>query len=123
MSFEKRRRLGLVEATMGSGKTFTIVMELLSEMPEDACVRTWDKRLVMCYNKSALENFEAELKFDQRKVEDVDEGDVDESGLEAKDIELVATQAGVSRAKAVKSLRENEGDIVNAIMVPTQPRI
>lgn len=66
MSFEKRRRLGLVEATMGSGKTFTIVMELLSETPEDACVRTWDKRLIMCYNKSALENFEAELKFDQR---------------------------------------------------------
>jgi len=53
------------------------------------------------------------------KVEDVDEGDVDESGLEAKDIELVATQAGVSRAKAVKSLRENEGDIVNAIMALT----
>ena len=51
------------------------------------------------------------------KVEDVDDGDVDESGLEAKDIELVATQAGVSRAKAVKSLRENDGDIVNAIMV------
>merc|ERR1712132_15106 len=35
------------------------------------------------------------------KVEDVDDGDVNESGLEAKDIELVATQAGVSRAKAV----------------------
>merc|ERR1711904_376650 len=53
------------------------------------------------------------------KVEDVDDGDVDESGLEAKDIELVATQAGVSRAKAVKSLRENDGDIVNAIMALT----
>merc|ERR1712188_231287 len=53
------------------------------------------------------------------KGEDVDDGDVDESGLEAKDIELVATQAGVSRAKAVKSLRENDGDIVNAIMALT----
>merc|ERR1712147_133202 len=49
----------------------------------------------------------------------VDDGDDDESGLEAKDIELVATQAGVSRAKAVKSLRENDGDIVNAIMALT----
>ena len=49
--------------------------------------------------------------------EDVDDGVVDESGLEAYDIELVATNAGVSRARAVKSLRENDGDIVQAIMV------
>merc|ERR1711862_150566 len=41
---------------------------------------------------------------------------VDESGVEAKDIELVMTQAGCSRAKAVKGLKENDGDLVNAIM-------
>merc|ERR1740124_1721378 len=41
---------------------------------------------------------------------------VDESGVESKDIELVMTQAGCSRAKAVKGLRENDGDLVNAIM-------
>lgn len=41
---------------------------------------------------------------------------VDESGLEAKDIDLVITQAGCSRAKAVKALRDNDGDLVNAIM-------
>merc|ERR1712178_269538 len=51
-----------------------------------------------------------------KQVEDADDGEVDETGLEAKDIELVATQATVSRAKAVKALRENDGDIVNAIM-------
>ena len=45
-----------------------------------------------------------------------EEGDVDESGMEAKDIELVMQQASVSRAKAVKALRENDFDIVNAIM-------
>ena len=48
--------------------------------------------------------------------EDVDDGDVDESGLEADDIEFVATSAGVSRARAVKSLRQNDGDIVESIM-------
>ncbi|KAL7093001.1 hypothetical protein ACP275_11G016300 [Erythranthe tilingii] len=42
--------------------------------------------------------------------------DVDESGVEPKDIELVMTQAGVSRAKAVKALKESDGDIVSAIM-------
>lgn len=42
--------------------------------------------------------------------------DVDESGLQPKDIELVVSQAGVSRAKAVQALRNNAGDIVSAIM-------
>ena len=42
---------------------------------------------------------------------------VDESGVEAKDIELVMSQANVSRAKAVKALKNNQNDIVNAIMV------
>uniref|UniRef100_M1CPW0 Nascent polypeptide associated complex alpha n=1 Tax=Solanum tuberosum TaxID=4113 RepID=M1CPW0_SOLTU len=45
-----------------------------------------------------------------------DDEDVDEAGVEPKDIELVMTQAGVSRAKAVKALRAADGDIVSAIM-------
>ncbi|GAB5033221.1 nascent polypeptide-associated complex subunit alpha-like [Nannochloropsis oceanica] len=45
-----------------------------------------------------------------------EEGDVDETGVEAKDIELVMSQAGCSRARAVGALKKNEGDIVNAIM-------
>jgi len=44
------------------------------------------------------------------------EGDVDETGLEPKDIELVMQQADVSRAKAVRALRSTNGDLVNAIM-------
>ncbi|XRM44734.1 GAL4 enhancer protein [Aspergillus tubingensis] len=56
---------------------------------------------------------EAETK----KEEEEDDGEeVDESGLEAKDIELVMAQANVSRKKAVKALRENDNDIVNSIM-------
>lgn len=45
-----------------------------------------------------------------------DGDDVDESGLDAKDIDLVVGQAGCSRSKAVSALRENGGDLVNAIM-------
>uniref|UniRef100_A0A7S2SI79 NAC-A/B domain-containing protein n=1 Tax=Eucampia antarctica TaxID=49252 RepID=A0A7S2SI79_9STRA len=41
---------------------------------------------------------------------------VDETGIEPKDIELVMSQAGCSRAKAVKALKENDGDLVNSIM-------
>jgi nascent polypeptide-associated complex subunit alpha len=40
----------------------------------------------------------------------------DEEGVEAKDIELVMSQAGCSRTKAVKALKENDMDLVNAIM-------
>lgn len=49
-------------------------------------------------------------------VEAEDDEDVDETGVEPKDIELVMTQAGVSRAKAVRALKITEGDIVSAIM-------
>ncbi|KAK1294636.1 Nascent polypeptide-associated complex subunit alpha-like protein 1 [Acorus calamus] len=45
-----------------------------------------------------------------------DDEDVDETGVEPKDIELVMTQAGVSRSKAVKALKAADGDIVTAIM-------
>ena len=38
------------------------------------------------------------------------------AGVEPKDIELVMTRAVVSRAKAVKALKTNDGDIVNAIL-------
>ena len=47
--------------------------------------------------------------------DDADEA-VDDSGVEAKDIELVMSQASCSRAKAVAALKENDGDLVNAIM-------
>lgn len=45
-----------------------------------------------------------------------DEEPVDESGVDSKDIELVVSQAGCSRAAAVKALKNNDNDIVNAIM-------
>nr|XP_003465831.2 NAC-alpha domain-containing protein 1 [Cavia porcellus] len=48
--------------------------------------------------------------------EEEEEEEVDESGLELRDIELVMAQANVSRAKAVRALRDNHSDIVNAIM-------
>jgi nascent polypeptide-associated complex subunit alpha len=56
---------------------------------------------------------------EEAKKPDEDEDDdeeVDDSGLESKDIELVMTQANVSRKKAVKALKENGNDIVNSIM-------
>jgi nascent polypeptide-associated complex subunit alpha len=48
------------------------------------------------------------------------EEEVDETGVETKDIDLVMSQAGCSRAKAVKALKENDGDLVNSIMSLTK---
>jgi nascent polypeptide-associated complex subunit alpha len=45
-----------------------------------------------------------------------DEEVLDASGVEEKDIELVMSQANVSRAKAIKALKKTDNDIVNAIM-------
>merc|ERR1739848_983869 len=45
-----------------------------------------------------------------------DEGDEDPGDLDENDIELVVKQAGVSKAKAIKALKQNDNDVVNAIM-------
>jgi nascent polypeptide-associated complex subunit alpha len=45
-----------------------------------------------------------------------EEEEVDEAGIEPRDIDLVMTQASVTRAKAVKALKAHDGDIVSAIM-------
>merc|ERR1712187_747889 len=60
---------------------------------------------------------ELETKPEKPVIEEV-EGNEDfvEDGVEPKDVELVMSQAGVSRAKAVKALKTNDGYIVNAIM-------
>merc|ERR1712136_335563 len=52
----------------------------------------------------------------QPAVEEVEEDDADESGIEPKDVELVMSQVSCSRSKAVSALRANNNDIVEAIM-------
>lgn len=47
---------------------------------------------------------------------DEEEEEVDDGGLEQRDIELVMAQANVARGKAVRALKHNRNDIVNAIM-------
>lgn len=52
----------------------------------------------------------------QPEEESDEEEEVDATGIEEKDIELVMSQANVSRNKAVKALRKADNDLVNAIM-------
>jgi len=56
-----------------------------------------------------------ETKKEASKPDEPEEA-VDETGVEAKDIDLVIAQTKASRAQAVKALKAANGDIVNAIM-------
>ncbi|KAI3330502.1 hypothetical protein F4824DRAFT_492143 [Ustulina deusta] len=53
---------------------------------------------------------------EDKKDDDDDDEEVDAEGLEDKDIELVMTQANVSRTKAIKALKENDNDIRSAAL-------
>ncbi|KAI3514438.1 hypothetical protein L1887_12841 [Cichorium endivia] len=63
-----------------------------------------------------LSNMVSSMPSEATGVAPDEEDEVDESGVEPKDIDLVMTQAGVSRSKAVKALKAADGDIVSAIM-------
>merc|ERR1712188_142903 len=72
---------------------------------------------------AAVEQFKppsgADLSKAPELVEEVngdDDGDEDAGDLDENDIELVVKQAGVSRSKAIKALKLNDKDVVNAIM-------
>jgi nascent polypeptide-associated complex subunit alpha len=58
----------------------------------------------------------SERKKEEVEEEEDDGEEVDDEGIGSKDIELVMVQAGVSRNKAIKALKNNDNDIVNAIM-------
>ncbi|EAT36197.1 AAEL011711-PA [Aedes aegypti] len=49
-------------------------------------------------------------------IAEEDEEEVDDTGLNSKDIELVMQNANVPRAKAIRALKDNNYDVVNAIM-------
>ncbi|CAJ1401833.1 unnamed protein product [Effrenium voratum] len=59
---------------------------------------------------------EADATATSAVIEEVEEGEVDDSGVEQKDIDLVMNQVSCSRAKAVAALKNNKNDIVEAIM-------
>lgn len=62
------------------------------------------------------EEQKAKAKTSKSNYEDDDNEPVDDTGVDPKDIDLVMQQANVSRNAAVKALKNNNNDIVNAIM-------
>jgi NACalpha-BTF3-like transcription factor len=57
-----------------------------------------------------------QLNRQQSSIEDdAEEKDVDMTGVDARDVEIVVSQTGCSKAVAVEALK-NEDDIVNALI-------
>ena len=97
-----------------SGKTFVVFGEAKNQGSQAAAA-------------AAARNFQIPQQDQSVEVSDTvpdhvaseEEEEVDETGVDAKDVDLVMSQAGCSRAKAVHALKGNDGDLVNAIMALT----
>lgn len=92
-------------------------IEDMSSQAQAAAVEKLRSQTLAGVSKDAVESKTNEPVSKSPIAEESDDEEVDDSGLEPKDIELIMEQASVSRSKAVNALRKNDNDIVNAIMV------
>ena len=66
--------------------------------------------------RGARRKAEAEEEEEAAPAEPAAEEAVDETGLNPDDISFVMEQTQCTRAAAVKALRENDNDMINAVM-------
>lgn len=101
-----------------TGDTYVVFgeakIEDLSQQAQMAAAKKFQEAQEVRKKAEQLTKPEAIIEEDEE--EEVDEGEIDETGVDAKDIELVMAQANCTRGKAVKALKANQSDIVNAIM-------
>jgi len=88
-------------------------IEDLSQQAQMAAAKKFQEAQEVAQKAKAQTKPEAIIEEEE---EEEDEGEIDMSGVLEKDVELVIQQANCSRGKAVKALKNNDGDIVNAIM-------
>mmetsp|Transcript_17335 Transcript_17335/g.47805 ORF Transcript_17335/g.47805 Transcript_17335/m.47805 type:complete len:200 (+) Transcript_17335:141-740(+) len=66
--------------------------------------------------KEAMAATAAAAPAEPEEVEAESNETIDETGIKPEDIDLVMSQVGCNRVKAVTGLRENDNDVVNTIM-------
>lgn len=86
-------------------------IEDLSQKAQLAAAEKFKSDVVNTSNEQRAKTAKPKLNYD-----DDDNEPADETGVDPKDIDLVMQQANVSRNQAVKALKNNQNDIVNAIM-------
>jgi len=133
---------GINRVTMKKGQDILFIInnpEIFKTSNSDSYVIFGDAKIENLSNnqlaskvKEVVENAEAQpeakeektappVVLEAPKVQIVDdEAPVDETGLKPEDIELLMSQAGVGRARAVRELKATNGDLVTAIMNATE---
>lgn len=128
--------VGVVRVTMKKSKNIMFVVakpDVFKSPNSDSYIIFGEAKVEDLAAKQAALNAEqaaqrgvpqtAQPSFDKKPSTSTDGGApsaeeeaVDETGIDAKDIALVVDQAHCSRAQAVAALRNNNNDLVNAIM-------
>nr|CAG8614047.1 1152_t:CDS:2 [Entrophospora candida] len=112
-------------ATVESGEDSDLDDDDIPELAEEQGAKVEDlnsqaqANAAQQFQNSAETTTAAATSKEIAKVEESIEEDstaIDETNVEAKDIELVMQQTNCSRARAVKALKNNKNDIINAIM-------
>jgi len=98
-----------------SGDTYVVFgeakVEDLSQQAQLAAAKKFQEA-----QETANKEVETDKIVDDGNDDEDDEGEVDATNISEKDIELVISQASTTRNKAIKALKNNDNDIVNAIM-------
>lgn len=98
-----------------SGDTYVVFgeakVEDLSQQAQLAAAKKFQEA-----QDTANKEVETEKVADEGGDEEDEDEEVDASNISEKDIELVVSQASTTRNKAIKALKNNDNDIVNAIM-------
>jgi len=101
-----------------SGDTYVVFgeakIEDLSQQAQMAAAKKFQDAQEV--RKKAEELAKPEAIIEEEEEEELDETEIDSAGVDDKDIDLVMQQANCTRGKAIKALKNNECDIVNAIM-------
>ncbi|KRY92889.1 Phosphoserine phosphatase [Trichinella pseudospiralis] len=98
-----------------SGDTFIVFGEAKIEDLSQHAQQAAAEKFKM--SEPAVMNASNAIAAGKVQAEDSEEdADIDCTGIEEKDIELVMSQANVGRGRAIKALRKSDNDIVNAIM-------
>ncbi|KAI3871164.1 hypothetical protein MKW98_015064 [Papaver atlanticum] len=130
---ENKRKISLEDLMLGSRGTVKKSKNILFVISKPDVFKSQPSDTYVIFGEEKIEDLSSQLqtqaakKFNAPDISQViskpetsaaaqDDEEVDETGVEPKDTELVMTQAGVSRSKHVKALKACDGDIVSAIM-------
>uniref|UniRef100_A0A8D2DYH0 NAC-A/B domain-containing protein n=1 Tax=Sciurus vulgaris TaxID=55149 RepID=A0A8D2DYH0_SCIVU len=126
---------GLLESTTQKSKNilFVITIPVVYKSPSSNTYMVWGEANIEDLSQQAQLAVAEKFKVQGEAVSNVQENtqiltvqeeseekEIDGTGVEVKNIELVMSQASMSRLKVVLVLKNNSNDIVNAIMELTE---